>query len=69
MDRDSYAAALQRERAGYLAAGKNDRAAQVDAELKHLGVAPIEEAAASDAPEQATARKTTRKRTTKKAGD
>lgn len=37
---DAYVAALLRERAGYLAYGRTERAADVDAELKRLGVKP-----------------------------
>lgn len=33
-----YAAALVKERDGYLAKGKDDRAAEVEAELARLGV-------------------------------
>lgn len=51
-----YAAALQRERDHYLASGRKDRAAQVDAELARLGVVPVEVAADSGAPETAVAR-------------
>lgn len=51
-----YESALQRERDMYLAQGRKDRAAEVDAELKKLGVTPIEEAADDTAPEKAVAR-------------
>lgn len=37
---DAYVAALLRERAGYLAYGRRERAADVDAELKRLGIKP-----------------------------
>ena len=49
MAEDAYIAALKRERAAYEAAGKNDRAAQVTAELERVGaeetvVEPVESA-------------------------
>lgn len=51
-----YAAALQRERGMYLAQGRKDRAAEVDAELAKLGVDPVEETAERSAPEAAVRR-------------
>jgi hypothetical protein len=60
----SYRAALKRELAGYEAAGRTDRAAQVRAELARLGDAPetvdvpaAPEQAAAPPPRKATARK------------
>jgi hypothetical protein len=38
VQREAYVAALQRERAGYVQRGLDDRVAAVDAELKRLGV-------------------------------
>lgn len=35
MDKATYIAALEEEKAGYERAGKKDRAAEVDAEIKH----------------------------------
>ncbi|MFE3381924.1 hypothetical protein [Streptomyces anulatus] len=40
---DAYVEALRREREGYARYGRKDRAAEVDAELKRLGV-PLERA-------------------------
>lgn len=51
-----YAAALQRERDMYLAQGRKDRAAEVDAELARLGVVPVETVADAAAPEAAVRR-------------
>lgn len=39
VQRGAYVASLQRERAGYVLRGLDDRVAAVDAELKRLGVA------------------------------
>ncbi|MEU0181779.1 hypothetical protein ABZ312_11410 [Streptomyces sp. NPDC006207] len=39
VQRDAYAAALKREREGYVLRGLSDRVSAVDAELKRLGVA------------------------------
>ena len=53
---DAYIAALLRERAGYLAAGLDDRVAEVDAELARVGhksPAPVESADAPPAAERA----------------
>lgn len=55
MDDDGYNAALARERNMYLAQGRKDRAAEVDAELKRLGVAPVKEATVAP-PERAVRR-------------
>lgn len=41
-------AALKRERAGYVAKGKDARVAAVDAELKRLGVKPEPDSPATD---------------------
>lgn len=43
----AYVQALQHEREGYVAHGKDDRVADVDKELKRLGVAPQARAAPS----------------------
>lgn len=59
--------ALLNERAGYLARGRKDRAAEVAAELKRLGVA-VEDASASPEVETADAApKRPRKAPAKKA--
>ena len=53
---DPYITALLHERAGYLAAGKKDRAAEVDKELARVGhkkSAPVESADAPPAAERA----------------
>lgn len=39
---DSYVGALRREGAGYAALGRDDRLADVNAELKRVGASPIE---------------------------
>lgn len=52
MDKQTYVDALRREKAGYLAKDKPDRAKEVDAELARVAKAPKENARAQ-APEQA----------------
>jgi hypothetical protein len=58
--RDSYVAALKRERAHYVATGQTDRLEAVDAELARVGAGadPVERAV-SAAPERAEAVKST----------
>jgi hypothetical protein len=43
---DAYAQALLREREGYVMRGRDDRVAEVDAELERLGVARLKPASA-----------------------
>lgn len=52
---DTYLEALKREREGYERYGRDDRAAQVDAEIKRhdRGEAPVETATTDAAPERA----------------
>jgi hypothetical protein len=49
----AYARGLLRERKGYVLSGKEDRVAQVDAELVRLGVEPPREAGAPETTKQA----------------
>ena len=49
---DRYVAALRREREGYVRRGLKDRVAEVDAELKRVGMKPPEPP--QDAPAKAT---------------
>lgn len=48
-----YARALLREREGYVLAGKESRVADVDRELRRLGVEPPKEAGAPETTKQA----------------
>lgn len=59
---DTYAEALIIERAGYVARGRHDRVAQVDAELANLGLAvETEKAVAPPEVETATPKGRSRK--------